>query len=249
MSASFAMAFPLGFAGLAAVIGLTSPRAALLTASVILTASVLFAAVGLACSLRFPSGAAGAGASVAIVLASRLGVPAAALQLEGDHRWPPALASPMTAAFYALGDESVWGGQPPPGEGLAEEPPPAWGRLARGAGAWMIAEGLAAAGLAAWCRRRIEGGYRVRQRPRQGARVDAPRRTSPVQNPASDVKLLPMPACGPCPRSEALADYALGDLRGPEKDEVQRHLRDCETCARSYSILQATTATIRGPER
>lgn len=165
LSASFAMAFPLAFAVVAAAMGATSPRAALLTAVVILAASVLFAAVGLAASLRFPTGPTGAGLSVAIVVALCVGVPAAAEQGSGDRRWSLALASPATAAFRAISDESVWPPHPQPDASLVDENVPPWSRTARDATAWLIAEVLATAGLATWCRRTIECDYRTRQRP------------------------------------------------------------------------------------
>ncbi len=175
ISAAFALAFPLAFAGLAALRGATSPRAALLTGSVILAAVVFFAAVGLACSLQFPTGPAGAGAAVIFVLALCLGVPAAAGLWAGEGWKSAALASPMTATFHAMADESVR----PPATALDAAPgeasPPSWARVLRDVAAWTLAEVLAIAVLAAWCRRRIECEYRVRQRPlpaeiRRGAR-------------------------------------------------------------------------------
>jgi hypothetical protein len=166
ISASFALAFPMAFATVAASRGTTSPRAAMLTGLVILAAALFFAAVGLACSLRFPTGPAGAGAAVAIVLGLCLGVPAA-IWTGSDGGWRPAsLASPMMAAYHLIADESAW----PPRPGSAAPPekagPSSWARVARDA-AWLtVAEAIAMAVLVIWCRRKIECEYRIRQRPR-----------------------------------------------------------------------------------
>jgi ABC-type transport system involved in multi-copper enzyme maturation permease subunit len=165
VSGCFALAFPLAFAGLAASRGMTSPRAALLAGCVILAAAAFFAAVGLKCSIRFPTGPTGAAATVAIVLALCLGVPVAIGQKSDDGWRSAALASPMTAAYQLIADESVW----PPNPGLAVAPeemiPPSWARVARDVALWSIAGALAMAVLLAWCRRRIECEYRIRQRP------------------------------------------------------------------------------------
>jgi ABC-type transport system involved in multi-copper enzyme maturation permease subunit len=165
ISASFALAFPMAFAGLAASRGVASPRAALFAGLVILAAAVLFAAIGLTCSLRFPTGPAGAGSAVTIVLALCLGVPAAAGQRSGDGWRSVSLASPLMAAYHLIADESAW----PPNPGLAavpeEEVPPSWARVARNVALWAIAWAMAMAVLVAWCRRRIERDYRIRQRP------------------------------------------------------------------------------------
>ncbi len=163
ISAGFALAFPLAFAAVAASRGATSPRAALLTGLVILAAAVFFAAVGLACSLRFPTGPAGAAVAVASVLGLCLGLPAAVGQASDGYR-SAALASPMTAAFHLIADESAW----PPRPGSASPPeeagPPSWARVARDV-AWLtVAEAIAMAVLVIWCRRKIECEYRIRQR-------------------------------------------------------------------------------------
>jgi hypothetical protein len=166
ISASFALAFPLAFAAVAASKGTTSPRAAMLTGLVILTAAVFFAAVGLACSLRFPTGPAGAGVAVAIVLGLCLGVPAAVWK-GSDGGWRPAsLASPMMAAYHLIADESAWPPRPGPATAPEEAGPTPWARVARDVALWTVAEVMAMAVLVAWCRRKIECEYRIRQRPR-----------------------------------------------------------------------------------
>jgi hypothetical protein len=164
MSASFALAFPLAFAGLAALRGMTSPRAALLTGCVILAAAVFFAAVGLTCSVRFPTGPTGVAVAVALVLALCIGVPAASGQWSGGGWTPAAPASPMTAASQLIADESVWPDNPRTAAAPDEVAPPTWSRVARDVAFWTIAEGLAIALLLAWCGHRIECEYRIRQR-------------------------------------------------------------------------------------
>jgi ABC-type transport system involved in multi-copper enzyme maturation permease subunit len=164
MSAAFALAFPLAFAGVAAWRGATSPRAALFTAFVVLAAAAFFAAVGLACSLRFPTGPTGAAAAVAVWLALCLGVPAAVGLWSGD-RWTSAvLASPTSAAYHVIADRSIFPANPAAPPEDAE--PPIWPRLAKDAALWSFVEALALTALAAWSRRRIESEYRVRQSPR-----------------------------------------------------------------------------------
>jgi tetratricopeptide (TPR) repeat protein len=47
------------------------------------------------------------------------------------------------------------------------------------------------------------------------------------------------PSSGPHPDEETLALFALGELRGPERDELVRHLARCEECRRTAGAVMS----------